>query len=254
MSRRVRSFFACDRGMSPTILRALALCSAIALGAVRTATHASTAPGDVPPERHQLLVFFADGHEPLTTLDVPVTEEAGEVGTTNLYVPGDFALTERLEALGWTAIRRSSEHRDTGGYVVSFACTCERGVWWVPGAAARLSASAGIDSIRWLAGASGAPLDFEPAPVPIATYRPVVPPDSLAGAVHVRARVDSCGRVVDATIERSELPEAYETAAIDAARRWRFRAWSCDAALDRARRARDRIDADVVVIPFRFER
>ena len=222
---------------------------ALFLGALLAST--SSVRAEVPPERHRLLVFFADGHEPVTTLDVPVTAEAGEVGTANLYVPGDFELTRTLERLGWTAIERSAEHGVDGGYVVSFACTCERGVWWLPQAGAELSASAGVDSVRLLdlAVAEGFRGDWHPEI--LASVRPDVP-DTLYDTVVVRAMVDTCGRVIETAIEESELPPAFERAARAAARKWRFRAWSCDPRGLLAPETRPR-EAQPVLIPFSFE-
>lgn len=71
------------------------------------------------------------------------------------------------------------------------------------------------------------PRDVSPpspgTPFPVVTAVPAYPPNARsAGVVLVEARVDRVGAVFDATVVRSSPP--FDTAALAAARQWRFRA------------------------------
>jgi TonB family protein len=82
------------------------------------------------------------------------------------------------------------------------------------------------------------------------TVRPDAP-DSLGGTVWVRAAIDTCGRVVGASVERTDLPPAFGEAALVAARRWRFHPANCEPTWMR-RRTSERM-AGEIILPFRFE-
>lgn len=81
------------------------------------------------------------------------------------------------------------------------------------------------------------------APIPLDKTRPDCPGPSGHGSVQVQVTIDETGKVTAAEVAKSDLPESFEKAAVEAARQWTWRP------------GRDRNGVPVVstvIIPFSF--
>ncbi|MBD3335303.1 MAG: TonB family protein [Candidatus Eisenbacteria bacterium] len=177
-----------------------------------------------------------------------VLDSLGWIGCEKA-VPGLLEGDTITATFGTKSIRGSEppcyyDELDSRAYTVYFPSDSAWAEEWILTAGETVAAIPGVDSVEyhWVPRGFHAP-GWQPGPIVMNAAKPRDPGLGLRGKVYVRIRVSPEGKVAGASVEKSTLPQEYEKAALEAARRWTFK--------DVPRRGRAKCEVQLV-IPIEF--